>query len=253
MSILSVRVFGGSLERVTHLIEDGADVNQSDGLMSPNNPLIFAVHREFGDIVTVLLESGADPNWMNPLSKVCYAPLHVAAIKLNWIIAERLLDYGADINMLDTKGHTALFYAMTPWKPLVRRETQKVLVDGLVSKGGRVADICEALNAVARNGSLHFVNILLKWGVSQDAKDSALFKALLAREKDVANALHKEGAVPQNSSLHRAAQCGCIDIVVQLLNNGADPLQEDKYGSTAIQDARDFGHPDIVKLMEQAA
>ncbi|MCP3144670.1 ankyrin repeat domain-containing protein [Pyxidicoccus xibeiensis] len=55
-----------------------------------------------------------------------------------------------------------------------------------------------------------------------------------------------------STTLHAAAGYGRLDMVRRLLEKGADPLLEDDAGRTARDIARDWGHTDVVALLEVA-
>jgi ankyrin repeat protein len=140
-------------------------------------------------------------------------------------------------------------------------EPQALVVQSLIDAGGKVRKTAEALELVAYNGKLQFVKILLKWGVSQEGKDAALYTAVAMYKQDVAMELLDAGAMPKaagdphfrESTLHRAVQCGSMEIVLRLLDLGADPLQKDKDGNTPIDVAKNMRKHDIARLLKAKA
>jgi len=53
------------------------------------------------------------------------------------------------------------------------------------------------------------------------------------------------------SALHGAAINGRLAIVKRLLERGADPTLRDKDGDTALDDARQYGHSEVVALLSE--
>jgi ankyrin repeat protein len=122
------------------LIENGADVNLADTLNQ--TPLYHLVYNNHEEAVELLLQAGADPNIANLNGRVPIhhstssrdvkitglllkyganldirkpyqnkTSLHVAAQDCYFDIAELLLEYGADPNILDDNGNTPLHFA----------------------------------------------------------------------------------------------------------------------------------------------
>eukprot|EP01129_Flabellula_baltica_P003267 TRINITY_DN13066_c0_g1_i1.p1 TRINITY_DN13066_c0_g1~~TRINITY_DN13066_c0_g1_i1.p1 ORF type:complete len:731 (+),score=122.44 TRINITY_DN13066_c0_g1_i1:31-2223(+) len=72
-----------------------------------NNPLIIAIHEEDDHIVRMLLQRGADPN----IKCDTVFPIHAAADTDNLDIVKILVDFGADINIVDSLGNSPLHIA----------------------------------------------------------------------------------------------------------------------------------------------
>ena len=98
----------GSLTIVALLLQLGADPNARD--QWGHTPLYFvgnAAHEAHGaDVVRVLVQGGANVNAQERL-KHC-TPLHMAARRGNVLVAQALLDGGADLEARDTLGETPL-------------------------------------------------------------------------------------------------------------------------------------------------
>lgn len=93
----------GQAEQVSHLLENGADVNEGA-------PIIGAAEEEHSDIVRMLIAAGADVNAQNIVGNTA---LHYAALWGNTDIAEQLLAAGADTNIAND-------YEETPFSLAVR-------------------------------------------------------------------------------------------------------------------------------------
>lgn len=101
----------GDLALIRTLAHAGADLNREDA------PLVFACAtpliaspRLRGRIVSLLIELGADPDQVDPGSRL--APVHAAATSASGEEALHILAANkADMNRLSGNGHTALSYA----------------------------------------------------------------------------------------------------------------------------------------------
>ncbi len=78
----------------------------SDG----STPLHCATWKGHLNVVTALLEAGADVNASNQNEHWGTTPLHAAAHANQASIAKLLLDHGADTKALDMEGRTPLFH-----------------------------------------------------------------------------------------------------------------------------------------------
>src|SRR2546430_8388219 len=98
----------GNLAMVELLLHLGADPNSRD--QWGHNPLYFVANAAHGahgaDVVRVLVQGGANVNAQERL-KHCTA-LHMAARRGNVLVAQALLDGGADLEARDTLGETPL-------------------------------------------------------------------------------------------------------------------------------------------------
>jgi ankyrin len=83
----------GDLESATLLVAAGADVNDVDAWGV--SVVALATHSGFTDLVTFLLEKGADPN----AAKAGFAPLHEAIMRRDERLVRTLLAHGANPNL----------------------------------------------------------------------------------------------------------------------------------------------------------
>lgn len=85
--------------------------------------------------------------WMSPLFGAAdldarnthgFAPIHIASSKLNWPVAEILLNHGGDPSVRDTQGNMAIHIA---FRAVATYEVQRnAFCRGLLSKGARITD-----------------------------------------------------------------------------------------------------------------
>jgi ankyrin repeat protein len=93
----------GDSGEVKRFIEEGADVNDRD--QYGNRLIGYACELQVMDLVELLLERGANPNFGHDRRK---APLHIAAFKGDAKLASLLLKHRARVNIVDKYGRTPL-------------------------------------------------------------------------------------------------------------------------------------------------
>jgi ankyrin repeat protein len=102
------------------------------------------------------------------------------------------------------------------------------------------------LNAKSRTRTVHGVKV--KW--------TPLHAAIEKEYRDIVLLLLEHGADPEirssrdETALWTASRCGCADIVRQLISHGADPNAEWEYERwTALHVASHHGRPEIVRIL----
>lgn len=109
-SALSFHAALGNLEMVRHLLNAGADTRGVSGRRG--NPLLAACQRCHEDVVDLLLERGADPNFYGDKDRVQYGyPIAAAATSGSLPIVRKLVSHGADLCCDDIMGISMGFYA----------------------------------------------------------------------------------------------------------------------------------------------
>lgn len=192
-----------------------------DALLNGHNPLMQAIKVGRDDIVKLLLERKADPNFAPTAGLLpSFESLRCANSK----ILQFLLEHGADPNA-KFKGRTLLHQASS----LARLDLVQTLLEF-------DADV---------NGP-------------DDLGRTALFDAVKARNLEIVRRLVEEGvnllAKDQSNGryvLHEAAIAGNVKIVSLLLSGYDDisPVDQEK-GKTPLDYARELGHLGIVSLLE---
>lgn len=121
------------------------------------------------------------------------------------------------------------------------------------------------LMLAAERGHLATMRMLMEAGAALDARDGGkrrwpvLMHALHADRATAALALLEWGADPDAcedsgySALMMAASRGDRWVVDELLSRGADPTAELFLGFTALDYAIGYGHPDVVRILLDAA
>ena len=167
------------IEAMRRLIEQGADVNATDGDMSL---VRFAVSTYRAEALEFLLENGAEPSLELP-DEDGWRPLHIACAQDTLSCVPALLAAGADVNAKTNNGSSALF----------------VLAGRLDLKRSA---------CVAKD--------LLKCGADAseptEKRHSPLLAAILRNNRDLVKVLLRAGAEPVDlRSPTRAAYCHLLD------------------------------------------
>lgn len=138
-------------------------------------------------------------------------------------------------------------------------------VQGLVAKGASVEATGPknrtALLWAAANGHTAIVEVLHNAGADIDAKDSngqtPLMFAVKGSHLDTIEYLLKNGAdvnarsIKQGfTALTTAAAIGNVSVVRLLLEHGAEKGIAERDGNTALDRARQYGHPDVAALLD---
>ena len=185
------------------------------------------------DVVRLLLDRGADADRCHESTNL--TPLMLAAINGHFETVKALVDFGANPNMRDILGHTALEYAAkrshAEAELFLRDRTSFVRTPGGVSgrDGAETWRVKSDIIEAARHGDL------------------VRIRELLREDPCHANTCSpQDGATP----LIYASMIGRLDIVEALVaaNAGLD-VQDKVTGWTALMQATFKGHKDVVKYL----
>ena len=102
VTALQLAITGGNLTVLRMVLASGANVNARYGILTP---LIFAIDHGHADVVSVLLEHGADANLPGENG---FTPLHLAVARAQHAIVSLLISHGANVNAVSQEGHTPL-------------------------------------------------------------------------------------------------------------------------------------------------
>ena len=213
------------------LLSAGANVNAVD--KNGVSPLYLAGERGKTEFVKLLLSNGANPN----IGTVNNYPTHAACRGHHYDSVKLLLDYKADVNVLDSACRTALHHTLESETHYGRdSDKRSVLVQLLLDRGANV-------NAASENG------------------ETPLYIACSKGLEPIAKKMLECGAkVDGNSSKKLPLTVACknkhVSVIRLLLTNGANPnaLQEEDTGyryrcSLPLHIAADDGNVELVQLL----
>jgi ankyrin repeat protein len=208
----------GHLECVKLLIDAGADVTVLDD--EERSPLLLAIKGNYGEVATVLIQAGADPNtpYVDEESGESHNLLMDSIIVENADFALLLIQHGADLYYKDDHMVTTLLQA--------------------AHRG--ISNVTEALlnkhTANPKSGEENWVDDASDEGVTPLLAASseghvAIVQQLLSTGKANVNAKDKEGT----NSLMAAAARGHLEVIKELIKvDGIDVNAQNIDGHTAL-------------------
>lgn len=213
--LLLKRIIDGDLEAVVDSIE--SEYCNINGLYSP---LYLAATAGHSEIVSFLVESGADVNALKQPEdspRFTDSPLLAAVNSFNddqIDLIRKMIDAGADVNSASYEGHTLLHTI---------RDDQYLIAQLLIERGANVVATNwyneEPLSFVCGDGQVRIAQLLIENGADVNATngrgDTPLFSALIKGESFVCGAEHV-----------RTAQL--------LIKNGADVNATNANGKTLL-------------------
>lgn len=223
-SVLHAAVRSASRSMVQFLLRRRCDTEATDA--SGLTPLSVAAHTGYHDIVTLLLDHGADPEAeAHSESEEQWRPLHYAACGGHEAVVEILLKRGADPTAEDMYGQRAQYYA----EENGHDSLAAVLRDSVPISKTLQLSTSHNVNAFvdwSRKGHVDLVKKLLKQGVNVNSMD-----------------------VDGQRAITVAAQSGHDLVVGFLIDQGADPNLNDANGHSALWWASRNGHKRIVQRL----
>ena len=215
---LDKAAMGGHLALVQLLLEKGFPLAGPNGAM-PLQPAAISGHVE---MLQFFLARGADVNIADSGGRTA---LHCAAQGDHAAAAALLIESGADINATDSRGRTPLDSAQR----LGSAAVDKLLREHGAKSGALVVRRETPLHVAAGGGHLEATRTLVSAGVDVNARDP-------------------QGRTP----LHRAAAGGHMGTVIFLVEAGADATARDDTGRTPAECAREAGHFGSAAAIEEA-
>lgn len=234
---------------IQYLISKGADVNAicRNDLNRKEEILCEAVACDDPKLVKLLLDAGTDVNTLNVYHAT---PLMVAAGMKNKNtkkIIQLLLKYGADVNVKQGGGETALYNVLYHHNP------DPEIIKSFIQKGAIVHE--KEMCCAARNGNPEIFNILHKTRPKIDYTE-ILYNAgeggsveiiSIIEAKESGNPKLKENML---SAFFQATKNGHLKTVEYFLNNGADVnYRRNNDAEPVLLIASEQGHLEIVKLL----
>ena len=216
-----------------------------------NTPLHFAARAGSADLVTLLLERGADLNAANFQQAT---PLHWAVLRNHHGVVELLLRRGARVDPRENYTRTPLL--------LVARETGNLemarrLLDAGADVNARDRFQSTPLELSAWRGFRDVVDLFLDRGATVPADTRAAGEMLATAAERGLERLFRllSGRVPVPTGddgaamLRAAAAGGSADIVGILVGRGVDVATRDRYGRTPLHYAAENGRTEVVRLL----
>ena len=212
------------------------DINatQPDGMSA----LFWAVYYEEADIVSLLLDAGADANVQN---RYGLTPLIQSSITGNGEIISMLLDAGADANARTLQGDTALMNAA---KAGSVQGVQALIEAGADVEARDGYSFQSPLMWAAAFNQAEIVRILAENGADVNARSAELIFSGIQQGG-------VQGDFPNGglTSLHHAARENGVETVEVLLALGANPSAVDPQGISPLRVAATNENLDIAKIL----
>ncbi len=255
------RANDGELARLLIDAGVGLDVPDNQGA----TPLYTAVSRQNSDVRDVLLESGANPD----ASFDGWTPLQVAAHALDVDAVASLLDAGAPVDSVNSRGWTAVHVAVRSPEPDERfARVLELLVQAGANLDHQDTGLRTPLFVAAMRSDEARLNLLLDAGAALDIPDELhwppLFMSAFNVDLPSVRRLLAEGASPHmqgrlgQGALHLMASKvaadveGSLEIATMLLETGVDVDELDRSQYTPLMYAAKNNNQGLVELLLEA-
>ncbi len=242
----------------------GANVFEArnDRKPQPEDGLLYAAWQGDYDDALRLLKDGADPDSVNRQRDPRTALL-AAARRQHWDLMTLLINHGADVNNRARGDESVLMAVVSRSSPEAQAMTQELLARGAKSQQ-RISGDGTSLIAAARAGNTVAVEMLLASGADPDTwverDESAMFHAVVRGHHEIVKLLLDAGADPSvryagdGTPLMLAIRHGHDDIAQTLIEARVpvnDTVRGD--GSALIDAARRNNTPTVQALLDAGA
>ncbi|XP_071041583.1 alpha-latrotoxin-Lt1a-like [Parasteatoda tepidariorum] len=239
------------LKRVVSFVLDKKKLLTSDDL---NEILYFAIHRGYDDIVSILLNHGADVNFVFKLN---FCPLHLAVFCGHFDIIKLLLARGADFNKLNSENQRPVDLAVF----LGHLESAQIFFQKkIMDINEKIHGDSTLLNLAAECGHLDIVKFLINGGADLNVIGSFGSKPIHTAAQmghlhivkyfiQCDEKLLTDRGCSNMSLLHYASAEGHIEVVKYLIEKGIDVNDECDDGFRSIHFAIKFDHEEVIKVL----
>lgn len=260
-TLLIDAVVKGDFEEVQTLLKEGADANEFDSWCHQKTPLMYASELKRCEIAQVLIEHGADVNLESNHIPSTALAVGIKNLKFHskLSIIKLLLDNGANSNVFDADGMSALMYAC-------QKSSPDKLIQLLIGNRA-IVDLCnlwdeeaysplmyaiqqkkeKAILALIKNGA--DINKATNWGVSPlelaFGEDESLALLLL---RTMNNDTDDEDMSPLVYATIKG-QKNAVDSLLSCYPQHGDRKKEENDFNNALVEAAYAGHTEIVQLL----
>ena len=232
-----IHASGLGLQDIVHfLLKKGADTEIA--AKGGATAVWAAISQSNTEILRILLEAGANSNQM----VAGYPPLNLACLSGSPEQVSLLLEYGADVSLMDMHGHNALHACAALLSSDKARLDAIILVDALVRAGVETD----------RADSLGLTPLHLLCGANlqkaQKLKEGLVLSAMdrLLQEPLQIDAIDARGF----TALHHVAARGYGQLIEKLLLAGADKNRRDNLGRSAYDFAVMGGFTEVANRLQ---
>ena len=196
------------------------------------NQLADAVIEKDTAKINQLLQSGVDINTQHPTSGTTVLMIASSYYYYDGIV-KYLISKGANVNLKDKEGKTALLWASS-------NSLENATI--LISNGAKV-------NEAANDGMTPFLQATL--GVSSGKVPIEMCELLTKNGANIHAELKKQSALKW-TALHYASANGDAELVKYLIKHGANVNKATGEGSSPLFLAKLGGYDDVVKILKNA-
>lgn len=220
------------------------------------DPLMTAALSDSPDIVALLLEAGAEPNYY---ANDGMTPLMVAVQHERTRIVEQLLKAGADVTKKTESESTVLHYLGQFPNPEIADlllPISEAIIDE--PKDGNFTPLTVALSEYHNDLAFRFIEAGASLEKALAPAPHIIPEFVLNNNREMLDYFWEQGvidpyAVYQGYNLfHYACWYGNVEFVQELLDRGLWDDTPNPAGYTPLDLAREYGHQEIIDLVEEA-
>lgn len=206
-------------------------------------PLMSAAWDEENlDVMRLLITAGADVNLVDESGE---SALSTACNEGNTEAAKLLVEAGADVNVANDEGHTSLMSAVM-WSDA---ELVEILLKAGANLDAADDEGYTALDWAKDARAAECVRILRAAGCKSHQKASPLLTAAMEKDAAAVKKLLSAAKKPSKEDIHKAADYACSEGLTDLFALLAPHIGKGRIRTILLDDAAAGGQADIVKMM----